>query len=77
MNTKRSTKIVIASLFGCGLCCLPLLLPLAAGAAGISFFGFSSYQVLCGVFFLVLALVLAGTYIAKRKKRCVVAQRET
>jgi len=69
-------KLVVAGIVGCGLCCLPFLFPLAAGVMGISVFGFALTHILCGVFFLFLALALYGTYLAMKKKVCVGPARE-
>ena len=68
MKTNKSVYLIIAGLIGCGICCLPLLLPIAAGIAGISVFSFSSDEIICGAIFLFLALILVGIYLTKRKK---------
>jgi len=76
MKTSKSGKLIFAGLIGCGICCLPLLLPLAAGFMGISILGFSLSSILCGVFFLFLALAFFGVYLKKRKKSCVAPSHE-
>lgn len=70
MNTKKSVKLTMAGLIGCGICCLPLLLPLATGFLGVSIIGFSLSSILCGAIFLFLALALYGTYLTKKKTVC-------
>ncbi len=76
MKTNKSAKMIVASLIGCGLCCLALFLPLAAGFMGASVFGFSLGSILCGGFFFILAIVLFGVYLSKRKRFCVTPIRE-
>jgi membrane protein YqaA with SNARE-associated domain len=76
MKTSKFRKLIVAGLIGCAICCLPLLLPLAAGFMGISILGFSVGSVLCGVLFIFLALALFGVYLTKRKKVCVAPSHE-
>lgn len=66
MKTNKSKKLIVAGIIGCGICCLPLILPLAAGLMGVSILGFTLTGILCGIF-LVLTMALAGTYYLKRK----------
>jgi len=67
MKTRKSVKFTIFGLIGCGICCLPLLLPVATGLIGASVFGFSLGQFLCGMIFLIVGIVLFGLYIYKKK----------
>ena len=76
MKTKKSMKLVITGLIGCGVCCLTLFFPLATGFLGLSILGFSFSGVLCGVFFLSLSVALYGIYLTKRKNVCVVHSSE-
>ena len=71
MKKNKPVKLAIAGLIGCGLCCLPLLLPLATGLMGMSILGFSLNSALCAAIFLILAAALYGLYRTKRKKVCV------
>ena len=72
MNTKKSTKLMIAGLIGCGICFLPLLLPLATGLLGASFLGFTLSSILFVVISLFLAAALYGMYLSKKKTECCV-----
>lgn len=70
MKTNKSAKLIIAGLIGCGICCLPLLLPIAAGMTGASILGFTFGQIVCGVLFLVVGIMLLGLYRSKKKNSC-------
>ena len=76
MKTSRSLKLIITGLIGCGICCLPLLLPAAAGMLGFSVLGFAFSQVLCGIFVLSLAIAIYGLYLSKKKSACHVSAPE-
>ena len=71
MKMKYSVKMTIAGLIGCGVCCLPLLMPLilpvATGFLSVSVIGFSLGSILCGTIFFFLAIALYGMYLTKRK----------
>lgn len=69
MKPTISKNIIIASIAGCGLCCLVFLLPIATGVAGISVFSFSTGAIICGAFFLALAVLLLLIYFNKKKKK--------
>jgi len=71
MKIRGRVKLAIAGIIGCGLCSLPILLPVMAGALGISILGISLIHILCGVFFLFLAVAAYGLYLSKRKRMCV------
>jgi len=71
MTSQRSTKMMIAGIIGCGVCCLALLLPLTAGLMSISILGFSLGSILCGVLFLFLAAVVYGIYLRSRFKTAI------
>ena len=70
MKAKKSTKLLISGLVGCGLCCLILFLPIATGAFGASILGFTLGQVVCGVFFLMVGIALLVWYFVKKKNLC-------
>jgi hypothetical protein len=67
MKPTISKKVIIASVVGCGLCCLPFILPIAAGIAGFSIFSFSIGEIICGTILVALAAFLLRIYIIKRK----------
>lgn len=69
MKTTISKRIVIASIIGCGLCCLPLLLPIAAGITGISVFSFSIDAIICGAILLSLAVFILLIYFNNRNRK--------
>ena len=70
MKAVKSAKLTIFGLIGCGICCLPLLLPLATGLFGVSILGFALSSLLCGAIFFFLAIALIGMYLKKRKTAC-------
>ncbi len=76
MKTNKSRKLVVTGLIGCGICCLALLFPLATAFTGASILGYKFSSVLCGAFFLFVALALYGTYLTKRKNVCAAHSRE-
>jgi len=68
---KKNTSIfavATTAIIGCGLCCLPFLLPLIAGTASISIFNLSQDEILCGSIFLGLTLILSILYMKRKKK---------
>ena len=68
MKKKKHINLITIGFLGCGICCLPLLLPIAAGITGVSIFSFSLGSFLCGVSLLLLAIILVGIYRFKQKK---------
>lgn len=67
MKPTISKNVIIASIVGCGLCCLPFLLPIAAGITSISAFSFSIGAILCSAIFFALAVFILRVYSNKRK----------
>ena len=69
MKTNNSIfALATAAIIGCGLCCLPFLLPLIAGTASISIFNLSQDEILCGSIFFGLTLILSILYLKRKKK---------
>lgn len=61
---------MIIGIIGCGICCMPLLLPIAAGISGFSIFSFLSADYFWAIILLLLAITLVGIYRMKKKKVC-------
>lgn len=68
---KKNTSLfalATTAIIGCGLCCLPFLIPLIAGTASISIFNLSQDEILCGSIFLGLTLILSILYLKRKNK---------
>lgn len=72
MTTNRPRRWITAAVIGCGLCCLPFLLPAAGGVLGLSLLGFSTGALLCGMAMLLIAIAVFWFYRVKRKQTCTV-----
>ena len=68
MKTKKPMWLAIAGIIGCGLCAVPLVIPFAASALGISILGFSIGSILIGILPIILAMTLAAVYFSRKKK---------
>lgn len=69
MKLGNTKYLVVAGIVGCGICCLPFLLPLAAGLIGGATISFSNDALAYGAILVVLAASLLGIYFSRRKKK--------
>lgn len=67
MKTKKPMWLALVGIIGCSMCAAPLVLPLAASALGISAFTFSFSSKLYGALLIVLAVILVGVFLAKKR----------
>ena len=68
MKSNKSIWLVIAGIIGCGICVVPLALPLLAGILGIPVLNSSVSLLLYGALLIIPALILVGAYRAKKQK---------
>lgn len=62
--------LTVAAIVGCGLCCLPFLIPLIATTTGVSILSISNNEILCGSILLVATMLGAGLWFKKKKNAC-------
>ncbi len=69
IKNRKSLHLMIAGIGTCGICCLPFLLPIAAGVFGVSIVSFSVTKVLCAVILLFVSIMLIVVYRHKTKNK--------
>ena len=67
MKSKKPMWFAVAGIVGCGLCAVPVVFPLVAGALGFSVLGFSVLGVLVAVLSILLAVLFFGVYLPRKK----------
>ncbi len=68
MKINKPGKLILTGIVGCGICCLPLLLPVGVGLAGLSILGFSFNSLWCGLIALFLSIALVGFWLVTKRK---------